>query len=71
MKTILILIITALSLTSCVTTQTTLSDEQKQEMIDKHRESIRQWRNSTTPEERIRTIQYNQYKTEKFMRRYR
>lgn len=71
MKTILILIISALSLTSCVTTQTTLSDEQKQEMIDKHRESIRQWRNSTTPEERIRTIQYNQYKTEKFMRRYR
>ena len=71
MKTILILIITALSLPSCVTTQTTLSDEQKQEMIDKHRESIRQWRNSTTPEERIRTIQYNQYKTEKFMRRYR
>lgn len=71
MKTILTLIITALSLTSCVTTHTTLSDEQKQEMIDKHRESIRQWRNSTTPEERIRTIKYNQYKTEKFMRRYR
>ena len=51
MKRILILIITALSLTSCVTTQTTqqpLTEQQQIEISKLYEEMLQQWQNVPT-----------------------